>query len=91
MVMPIPKHHFDLSAAEFRDALSLCYCRPSLGLPAICDGCGAPFSLEHALDCKKGGLVIQRHNEVRDALGDIAAKAYREVTKEPIVREADDS
>ena len=90
-VMPIAKHHFDLSAAEFRDALSLRYCRPSLGLPAICDGCGAPFSLEHALDCKKGGLVIQRHNEVRDALGDIAAKAYREVTKEPIIREADDT
>ena len=90
-VMPIAKHHFDLSAAEFRDALSLRYCRPSLGLPAICDGCSAPFSLEHALDCKKGGLVIQRHNEVRDALGDIAAKAYQEVTKEPIIREADDT
>ena len=75
-VMPIAKHHFDLSAVEFRDALSLRYCRPSLGLPANCDGCNAPFSLEHALDCKKGGLVIQRHNEVRDALGDIATMAY---------------
>ena len=82
--------------------MSLRYCRPSLTLPAKCDGCSAPFSLEHVLYCKKEGLVIQQHNEIRDALGDIAAMAYQEeplgdiaamayqeVTKEPIIREAD--
>ena len=26
-----------------------------------------------------GGLVIQRHNEIRDALGDLASIAYQEV------------
>ena len=90
-VLPVARHHFDLSPTEFRDALTLRYHRPSLRMPAQCDGCGATFSLEHALDCKKGGLVTQRHNEVRDALGDIAAMAYREVTKEPIVREPDEA
>ena len=35
--------------------------------------------------------VAQRHNEVRDALGDIAALAYREVVREPVVREADEA
>eukprot|EP00731_Ephydatia_muelleri_P008936 Em0004g1274a len=64
------------------------YQRPLLRMPATCDGCGAAFHLEHALDCRKGGLVIQRHNEIRDALGDLASKAFRNVIKEPIVKEA---
>ena len=83
-VMPIARHHFDLSAVEFRDALAIRYGRPLKRMPATCNGCGAPFDLVHALDCKKGGLVTQRH-EVRDALGDIAALAFKEVTREPIV------
>ena len=73
-----------------RDALSLRYHRPLLKTPAHCDGCGKEFSFQHALDCKKGGLVTQRHNEVRDALGDLAAIVYKHV-REPIVQEADDS
>ena len=60
-------------------------------MPSVCDGCGELFTLGHALDCKKGGLVTQRHNEVHDALGDMAALAYRDVVREPIVRESDES
>ena len=84
-------HHFDLSAVEFRDALALRYHRPLLRVPSQCDGCGAPFSLTHALDCRKGGLVTQRHNEIRDALGDLAAMGFKEVLREPVVRESDNS
>ena len=90
-VMPVARHQFDLSAVEFRDALAIRYSRPLLRMPANCDGCGGPFDMTHALDCKKGGLVTQRHNEVRDALGDIAALAYKEVVREPVVREADEA
>ena len=35
------------------------------------------------------GLVMQRYNEVRVALGDLAAMAYRGVLREPIMTEAD--
>ena len=41
------------------------------------------------MNCKKGGLVIQRHNEVRDYLGDISSEVWPSVIKEPIVMEAD--
>ena len=68
----------------------LVYHRPLLRLPALCDGCGSQFSTGHALDCRKGGLVIQRHNEIRDALGDLASNAYKEVVREPVVREPND-
>ena len=47
-------------------------------MPSSCDGCGAQFSLGHALDCKIGRLITQRHNGVRDALGDIAALTYKQ-------------
>ena len=80
-VMPIARHHFDLSSVQFRDALAIRYGRPLLRMPVNCGGCGAAFDLIHALDCKKGGLITQRHSEVRDALGDIAAVTYKEVVR----------
>ena len=57
-------------------------------MPALCDGCGGDFSL---LDCRKDGLFTQHHNEVRDALGDLAALRYREVFREPIVCDGDEN
>ena len=45
----------------------------------------------HALDCRKGSLVIQCLNEIRDAIGDLASLVYKEVIREPIVREANDA
>ena len=90
-VLPIAKFHFDLSPQEFRDALALRYKKPLLRVPDSCDGCGASFDLVHALDCRKGGLVIQRHNKVRDAFGDLGALVWHQVKKEPIVKEANDA
>ena len=89
-VMPITCHHFDLSTVEFRDALLLCYQRLILKYQRIVmDVHGNEFSFQHALDCKKGGLVTQHHNEVRDAPGDLAAIVYKDVVRESIVQEAD--
>eukprot|EP00731_Ephydatia_muelleri_P024359 Em0016g630a len=76
---------------EFRDALALRYNRPLLKMPANCDECGAATSLEHALDCKKGGLVTQRHSEVRDVIGDLASVVFKEVVKESVVQEANEA
>ena len=89
-VLPLACHQFDLSSQQFRDALSLRYHRPLAMMPASCDGCGSTFCLSHALDCRKGGLVTQCHNEVRDALGDLAALAYKDVIREPVVCKGDD-
>ena len=90
-VLPLTSHHFDLSPQQFRDAFLLRYHRPLSSLPSHCDGCGSTFDLSHALDCCKGGLVTQCHNEVRDALGDLVALAYKDVICEPIVHEGSDT
>ena len=38
-----------------------------------------------------GGLVTQQHNELRDALGDLAALAYKKTLCEPVVHCGDAS
>ena len=58
--IPVQKDHFDLSAIEFHDALCLRHMKPLQNLPPSCDGCGQLFATSHALDCQKGGLVVQR-------------------------------
>ena len=47
--------------------------------------------MEHALDCKKGGLVTHHHNEIRDVIGDLASVVFKEVVKELVVQEANDA
>ena len=55
--------------------------------PTHCDGCQAKFSISHALDCKKGGLVTARHNELRDGVAYLAGKAFTSshVSNDPLI------
>ena len=36
------------------------YMQHPADLPACCDGCGADFTLQHGMDCKKGGRGIMK-------------------------------
>ena len=83
-VLPVGQNHFDLTAQEFSDALALRYRKLLLNLPPYCDGCGAPSSLDHALCCRKGGLIIQHHSEICDTIGDLAALVWGWVLSEPV-------
>ena len=66
----------DLGLQECRDAALLCYGLDPPDLPKYCDGCNARFSICHALDCKWGGLVTARHNELCDRVADLAGKDF---------------
>ena len=76
-----------LSREEFVDNARLRYGFTPLDLCQRCDGCGAGMSVEHALNCKKGGLVGIRHNDVRDEAGALAELAFPKtcVSYEPYI------
>ena len=76
-----------LSAAEFRDNVRGRYGMMPLGLCAKCNGCGAKFTKEHAMSCKKGGLVGIRHDDVADAAGTLGTMALNSshVSYKPLI------
>jgi hypothetical protein len=49
--------------------------------------CSNPVAHRYALECKRGGLVISRHNKIRDELSNLASKAFfpSAVRDEPII------
>ena len=75
----------ELTREEFRDNLCLRYGLMPQDIPATCDGCGKKFSIEHALSCPKGGLVIARHNDAAKEWGALGSRALvpSAITYEP--------
>ena len=83
-------NYFHPIAQKFRDALAIRYHKPLFNLPTKCDGCDASSSLDYFLICRRGGFVVQHHNEIRDAIGDLVALAWGQVRYETVVVEAVD-
>ena len=73
---------------EFRDALRLRYNIPLQDLPSSCV-CGERFTINHALSCKKGGFVAQRHDSIRDFLTLLTSKVCKNVESEPRLQPLD--
>jgi len=65
--LPIEELDFQLNKEEFRDALRLRYNLKLENLPSMCP-CGSSFTVSHALSCKKGGYIHERHDSVKDTL-----------------------
>ena len=65
-----------LSKEEFRDSLRLRFGLRIDGLPSKYDGCRADFDITHALNCKKGVVVLRRHEDVNDTFWHLCGQAY---------------
>ena len=81
-VMPVEEHDFFLNKGEFRDALHLCYGWNIRNTPQSCV-CGSPFSVDHAMICKRGGFSILNHNEIRDLTANLLTEVCHNVAIEP--------
>ena len=60
---------------EFRDILRLRYGLMPQDIPTTCNGCDKNLSIEHALSCKKGGLVLVRHDDATKEWSDLGARS----------------
>ena len=54
--------------------------------PSVCV-CGDTFNIDHAMICKRGGFIIQRHNELRDLEADMLNIVCNDVEVEPVLQE----
>ena len=57
-----------LFATHFWDYQCARYNVSPVNLHSHCDGCGTASGVTHALSCSIGGLVIARHNKIREKL-----------------------
>ena len=86
--IPIEEHGLPFNKQEFRDSLCLRYNLPLPNLSSYC-ACGEAFTVNHALTCKKGGFIAQRHDTIRDLLTSHINKVYRNVETEPLLQPLD--
>ena len=86
-ILPTFVNGTEFSNHEWRDSFLLRFSLSPLGLPLKCDGCGVDFSINHALKCKYGGLIILRHDEVTRELIELGTMALRPaaVRDEPLI------
>ena len=75
----------ELSLEEFRDNLCLRYGLIPQDIPGTCDSCGKKFSIEDALSCPKGVLVLERHDDAAKEWGALGARSLvpSTITYEP--------
>ena len=81
-VLPSQEHGFNLNKREFRDALSLRYNLPIKGLPSHCP-CGKKYDVTHAMNCKRGGFISMRHNNIGDFEANLLAEICNDVETQP--------
>ena len=48
---------------------------------------GEPFNVDHAMICKRGGFIIQRHNELCDLKAQLLNLVSHDVEVEPVLQE----
>ena len=84
---PSYEHGTVLHKRDFVDACYIRYGWELLNLPTTCGGCGEAFDVQHALNCKHGGLRIIQHNEVRDTIAQCMKEAgHIAVETEPLLQ-----
>ena len=85
-VLPLREMGFNLNKREFRDAIKLRYDWPVDDISSTCV-CGDIFPVDHAMICKRGGFITQRHNELRDLEADLLSMVCSDVEIEPVLQD----
>ena len=89
--MPTARNGNQLCAMEWRDGIAFRYGTEPVDLQPRCDGCGEKFDADHGLKCRKGGLIIRRHNDVCRQLQQLAEMNWPGTVLEPVIRHGNPS
>ena len=81
-VLPLQSAGYTLNKQQFRDAINIRYGWMIPGTPLFC-GCGSKNDLDHILNCKLGGYVTMRHNNIRDLEASLLREVCKDVRIEP--------
>ena len=73
---------YHLSKQCFQDLIRIRYGWQLPRTPSNCE-CGSPFSLNHALSCKKGGFISLPHNHLRNFFAKTMKEVCHDVQIEP--------
>ena len=84
-VLPIKDMDFTLNKREFKDAIHLRYDWDVNDIPSVCV-CDDVFNIDHAIICRRGDFIIQRHNEVRDLEAEMLNMVCYDVEVEPVLQ-----
>ena len=79
---PLVEHGFDLNKQQFWDSIRIRYGWSLKNLPTTC-ACGSSFNFQHSMNCKKGGFVTIRHNNIRDLTANMLKEVCNDVEIEP--------
>ena len=85
-VIPLKDLGYDLNKREFKDAIKMRYNWEISDLPKTCV-CRDAFDVDHAMICRRGGFVIQRHNEIRDLEAELLGTVCKDVEVEPLLQQ----
>ena len=80
--LPLQSMGYVLSKQEFRDAICLRYGWRIPNTPSYC-GCGTKNSVDHTLNCKLGGYVTMRHNNIRNLEAALLKDVCKDIKIEP--------
>ena len=85
-VIPLKDMNFTLNKREFRDAVHLHYHWHIADMPSTCI-CGDTFMVDRAMVRRRGGFIIQRHNELHDLKANLLNTVCHNVQVEPVLQE----
>ena len=80
--LPLQALGYTLNKQEFRDSLCLRYNWRIPNTPSYC-GCREKNTVDHTLNCKLGGFVTMRHNNIRDFEATLLGEVCKDVKVEP--------
>ena len=81
--LPLQSLGYVLNKQEFRDSIYLRYGWMIPNTPAYC-GCKSKNDINHTLNCKLGGYVTMRHNNIRDLEASLLREVCKDVKVKPV-------